>query len=93
MEEKLTGPRLVSYSLEKYVPGSIFFKLSHLQDDFSEMKLTNKRNSVGHELANAYDKAPLISLDKYRDPISLCEDSNPLVRSREHINFYKSMYH
>ena len=64
--KEIRWPGLRQIKVVKDAPTSVFFKGSHL-DNFSEIRLPQKRHSVETHVSPAYQKPPLIAAEKYID--------------------------
>lgn len=81
--------------VSKNHPQKIFFKSSHLADDFKEITLkrlgtVELKKVVPNHLNTQANK---ISGEKYSDLQSMCEGKTPIIRLEEHTQFYRSLPH
>ena len=91
--EEIQWTNIRQLQVTKDAPNSFFFKLSHHQDAFSEMRLPQKRNVSSLEISPLYTTGPQITSEKYADIMTLCTGPRPVIRNPEHVNFFKSLPH
>lgn len=78
----------------KSQPLTIFFKTSHLQNEYKSFKLKRQLlNLQGLSLQALNPASRKITNDKYLNLKSLCEGDTPLIRLEEHKNFYLNIPH
>lgn len=92
--EPVKWTEIMELKVSKNHPHQIFFKTSHLAEDFRVLSLkrldTDLRKVVPNRLNN---QPPKISEEKYLDLQSLCTGETPVIRLDEHKNFYRSLPH
>lgn len=89
----LDWPSMVEYMVLKQEPDKVFFKSSHLENEYRSITLPRKSSDPSLKPKKLNNKTLKISTDKYNDLVSLCSGPTPLVRCQEHIDFYKHLPH
>lgn len=85
---------IMELKVVKGSPDKIFYKKSHLAEDFSEISLKRVKESVTSYRLKPLNREPnKISKEKYQDLVSLCNGDTPVVRNREHKSFYLNLSH
>ena len=80
--------------VKKNEHAKIFFKLSHLQKEFSTLNLLVRRNFLDiSDPIQAYASPPKLSAEKYVDLSSLCSGQFPVIRSEMSKEFFLSLPH
>lgn len=96
----VSWPNMVQWQFNKDDPNTMYFKRSHLEPDYSSLSIgangRRKLNTVDclkKTLEILSQEPPKISVDKYKDLISLCDGPLPVIRGAEFVSFYKSLLH
>lgn len=96
----VSWPNMVQWQFNKDDPNRMYFKRSHLEPDYSSLSIgangRRKLNTVDclkKTLKVLSQEPPKISVDKYKDLISLCDGPLPVIRGAEFVSFYKSLLH
>lgn len=85
---------MVEFKVRKNFSGKIFFKTSHLGQNYRSLTLKRQNALELKKRLNNLNKGPRpISLEKYNDLIALCSGLTPVVKLPEHVHFYKSLPH
>lgn len=80
--------------VNKLNPDIIFFKTSHLQEEYGQINLKRQKKDLYSMTLDQLNLEPnKITADKYKDLISLCEGKTPVVKIAEHKQFYESLPH
>lgn len=89
----LDWPSMAEFMVLKHEPDKVFFKSSHLEDEYRSITLPRKVSNPSCKPKKLNNKTIKLSEAKYNDLISLCSGQTPLIRNQEHINFYKNLPH
>lgn len=96
----VSWPNMVQWQFNKDDPNTMYFKRSHLEPDYSSLSIgangRRKLNTVDclkKTLKVLSQEPPKISVDKYKDLISLCDGPLSVIRGAEFVSFYKSLLH
>ena len=86
---------IMEFKVSKNHPQQIFFKTSHLEDNFKVLSLKRLGTAeLGKLLPNRLNNQPnKISEEKYSDLQSMCVGETPVIRLEEHKQFYRSLPH
>lgn len=80
--------------VKKTDPCKIFFKTSHLQNEFDSISLKRLSNNIRNlQLRPLNTEPPKISKCKFQDLSSLCRGDTPVVRLPEFQNFFLTLSH
>lgn len=80
--------------VKKHDPLTIFYKTSHLQQEYRSFKLKRQKLSLKDiSLENLNAEPRKITKEKYMDLKSLCEGDTPLIRIKEYQTFYLNLLH
>ena len=72
----------------------IYYKKSHLVDDFNSISLKVRlQQDGGLHPDKLYSGPPIIAKEKYDDLVSLCSGDLPVIRISEYGNFFKCLPH
>ena len=86
---------IMEFKVSKNHPQQIFFKTSHLEDNFKVLSLKRLGTAeLGKLVPNRLNNQPnKISEEKYSDLQSMCVGETPVIRLEEHKQFYRSLPH
>ncbi|XP_030831813.1 uncharacterized protein LOC115918229 isoform X2 [Strongylocentrotus purpuratus] len=83
--------------LKKECPMQIFFKTSHLQDQYNTLSIgQGRRRNPAQSLqlpGQLYESRPKLSQEKYGDLVSLCRGSTPVIIQPELVEYYENLPH
>ena len=86
-------PGIMQLRVSKASPDTIQFKMSHQEQSFQTLRLSQRRTVIA-PLEKAYGENGLpIASAKYDDLASLCNGTHPVIRSPEHVAFYRNIRH
>ena len=75
-------------------PDKIFYKTSHLEEEFSEIVLKRLSKHVSEYQPKQLNvEPPKIAKSKYEDLMKLCSGDTPVIKYRDHKEFYRSLSH
>lgn len=84
---------MVEFNVRKNYLHKIFFKTSHLDQNYRSLSLKRQSVPLLEKQPNKLNKGPRpISLAKYNDLKALCS-GNKVIKLPEHVHFYKSLPH
>lgn len=90
--EKINWTQMMEIMVEKESPSTIFYKTSHTDDHYKSIILKRQQVQMKDVTLKRLNKGPRkLSKEKYNNLISLCNGDTPVVRLREHQDFYKSL--
>lgn len=93
-QEAINWIEMSAIMVEKAEPEKIFFKTSHLQENYRSISLKRQHSELlTHSLPVLNTTPPKISSEKYNALVSLCEGNTPVIRLPEYKNFYMSLPH
>lgn len=89
----ISWPKVMQVRVNKSEPNAVFFKLSHLSPNFHRLNLNTVRRSSTTSCmlttpGQAYLQPPKLSVEKYRDLMTLCAGDTPVIHHPEHVAFY-----
>lgn len=86
---------IMELKVKKCEPSKIYFKNSHLQQEFDSLTILKRKKGVFSEISLEVLNLDVQKLrsDKYQDLKSLCESPLPVVRIQEFQNFYLNLPH
>lgn len=86
---------MVEFHVRKNNISQIFFKTSHLDQNYRSLTLKRQNNeSLLSKKLNNLNRGPRpISTEKYNDLIALCSGNTPVIKLPEHVQFYRSLPH
>ena len=85
---------------KKDFPQKFYIKMSHLDEEFSEVSLQQGRRHHLQQIPDAlpspayeYPSFPKLSMDEYKDLMELTKGENPVIKHADHVQFYKALPH
>lgn len=88
--------KIMEVQVQKGHVDRLFLKTSHLQSTFCTLKLPQNRQATFVPSAGpskAYKQPVKISIEKYKDLLSLCSGGTPIITHPDHVLFYKNLPH
>lgn len=94
MEENFNWNNIMELRVVKKNNEKLFYKTSHHDQEYKALSLKRLKASVKNHVLQKLNIGPKhISREKYKDLVSLCSGETPVVKMREHKNFYLSLPH
>lgn len=94
--EQVNWKRMAQIEVRRGEERKLFFKTSHLSEDFDAINLNKNRRSqrVPFDLPSpSRSQPPMMTSAKHQDLMSLCTGDIPVIRQPDHRNFYSSLPH
>lgn len=91
--DKVDWPSMMEYMVLKKEPNKIFFKTSHLDDEYRTITLPRSACDPKVKPQPLNKVCPKLSAEKYKDLMALCSGPTPVIRNQEHASFYKNLPH
>lgn len=90
----INWPSMVEYLVLKNEPNKIFFKTSHVTNEYSSLLVPRCDIDARTKPKRLYTKNELrIKKQKYEDLMSLCSGPTPIIKGGENVTFYKNLRH
>ena len=84
----------MAVKVKKDTPGKMYLKMSHLDNNFKEVTLAEgRRHSINQEMPYEGSESPKLSEDKHTDLMKLIDGPNPVIKHRDHVQFYRLLPH
>ncbi|CAG9771355.1 unnamed protein product [Ceutorhynchus assimilis] len=93
-KNKVNWTDISEFKVEKKEPNKMFYKLSHCDGAYRSITLKRKQENIFNLPVEKLNKQrPKVTAIKYDNLVSLCSGKDPVVKSFDHIAFYRSLPH
>lgn len=88
-KNKVNWTEISEFKVEKKEANKIFYKLSHCDETYRSITLKRNQESILNLSVGELNK----ERPKYHNLVSLCSGKDPVVKSLDHVAFYRSLPH
>lgn len=93
-KNKVNWTDISEYKVEKKEDNKIFYKLSHCDETYRSITLNRIQvNVLNLPVEKLNKERPKVIALKYDNLVSLCSGKYPVVKSLDHVAFYRSLPH